>query len=52
MKLMSGVRRLPLADFEPVNFGALWRGKSTPVIDAFLEVVKGRAKELTTEPSP
>jgi len=52
LKLMPQVRRLPLSDFEPVNFGAMWRGKSTPVIDAFLEVVKGRAKELTSEPSP
>jgi DNA-binding transcriptional LysR family regulator len=49
MKLASRLRRLPLPDFEPVSFGAMWRGKSTPVIDAFLEVVKDRAKELTSE---
>jgi DNA-binding transcriptional LysR family regulator len=49
MKLLPEVRRLPLPDFEPVSFGAMWRGKSTPVIDAFLEVCKGRAAELTAD---
>lgn len=46
-KLSPLVRRLPLPDFEPVTFGALWRGKTPPVVEAFLEVVKGRAGELT-----
>jgi DNA-binding transcriptional LysR family regulator len=46
MQLKPGVRRLPLPDFEPVTFGALWRGKVTPLLEAFLDVVKGRAKEL------
>jgi hypothetical protein len=46
MKLLPEVRRLPLPDFEPVSFGAIWRGKSTPVIDAFLEVCRARAQEL------
>lgn len=45
-KLSPHVRKLALPDFEPVTFGALWFGKSTPVIDAFLQVVKGRAKEI------
>jgi DNA-binding transcriptional LysR family regulator len=49
MKLVPQVRRLSLPEFEPVSFGAMWRGKTTPVIDAFLDVVKGRAKELTGE---
>jgi hypothetical protein len=47
MKLLPQVRRLPLPGFEPVSFGAMWRGKSTPVLDAFLEVIQDRAKELT-----
>jgi DNA-binding transcriptional LysR family regulator len=47
MKLLPEVRRLPLPDFEPVNFGAVWRGKTTPLMDAYLEVVQDRAKELT-----
>jgi len=48
-KLMPNLRRLSLPDFEPVSFGALWRGTPTPVIEAFLEVVKARARELTGE---
>ncbi|MBI5384880.1 MAG: LysR family transcriptional regulator [Verrucomicrobia bacterium] len=44
--LGPGLRSLPLPDFEPVTFGALWRGKATPVIDALLEAVQGRAKEM------
>ena len=46
-KLSPQVRRLLLPDFEPVTFGALWLGKTTPVMEAFLEVVQGRADELT-----
>ncbi len=44
--LSSQVRSLPLPDFEPVTFGALWRGKAGPVIEAFLEAIKQRAREL------
>ncbi len=44
--LSPQVRSLPLPDFEPVTFGALWRGKPSPVIEAFLEAVKLRAKEM------
>jgi DNA-binding transcriptional LysR family regulator len=46
MKIRPDLRRLPLPDFEPVTFGALWVGKITPLIQAFIEVVKGRAREL------
>jgi DNA-binding transcriptional LysR family regulator len=52
MKLRPEVRRLPLPGFEPVTFGALWRGKATPVMEAFIEVVKGRAKELAADACP
>jgi len=47
MKLPPQLRSLPLTDFEPVSFGAMWRGKPLPVVEAFLEGVKGRARELT-----
>jgi DNA-binding transcriptional LysR family regulator len=47
-KLVPQVRRLPLPDFRPVTFGALWRGKTTPVVEAFLDVIKTRAKEVTS----
>ena len=46
-KLSAQVRSLPLPDFEPVTFGALFRGKPTPVIEAFLEAIQARARELT-----
>ncbi len=47
MKLAPEVRSLPLSGFQPVTFGALWRGKLTPLIEAFLETIKGRAREMS-----
>ena len=44
--LSPQVRSLSLPDFKPVIFGALWRGKPTPLIQAFLETVQARAKEM------
>ena len=46
MKLSPQVRSLPLTDFQPVTFGAIWRGKLSPVAEAFLETIRGRAKSL------
>jgi DNA-binding transcriptional LysR family regulator len=43
------VRSLPLPDFAPVTFGALWRGRATPLIEAFLATVRGRAKQLMAD---
>ncbi len=40
------VRALPLEGFPPLIIGALWRGKTTPLLTAFLEEAKARAKEL------
>jgi len=37
---------LPASDFPPVRFGVLWRGKPTPVVDAFIESTRARAREL------
>ncbi len=42
-----GVRVLPLPGFAPVVIGAMWRGQTTPLMQAFLEEVKLRAKELS-----
>jgi len=44
--LSPNVRALPLKDFPPAIIGALWRGKTTPLQTAFLEVAKTRAREL------
>ena len=44
----SGVRALPLPkpDFAPVTVGALWRGKSSVLLQAFLDELQLRAKRL------
>jgi DNA-binding transcriptional LysR family regulator len=40
------VRALPLPDFAPVVMGALWRGKTSPLLQALLEEMGLRAKRL------
>jgi len=46
-KAMSArVRAVPLPGFPPVVIGALWRGKSTPLLQAFFDEMKQRAKQL------
>jgi len=40
------VRALSLPDFTPVVMGALWRGQTSPLLHAFLEELKLRAKQL------
>ena len=40
------VRALPLNDFTPLVIGAMWRGKATPLLQAFLEEAKLRAREM------
>jgi len=40
------VRTLPLPGFKPAVIGAIWRGKSTPLVEAFLNEAKLRAKEI------
>jgi DNA-binding transcriptional LysR family regulator len=44
--LSPEVRALPLPDFPPVLIGALWRRKKTPLLEAFLQEAKARAREL------
>jgi len=46
-ELSPRVRLLPLPGFPPVTIGALWVGKPTPVIQAFLKELQDRAKLLT-----
>ena len=40
------VRVLPLNGFPPVAIGALWRGRRTPLLGAFLEELQSRARQL------
>jgi DNA-binding transcriptional LysR family regulator len=42
----ENVRALPLPGFPPLVIGALWRGKTTPVMEAFLAEARRRAREL------
>ena len=41
------VRALPLDGFPPVVIGALWRGRKTPLLEAFLEEMQLRARQLS-----
>ncbi len=41
------VRVLPLEGFPPVVIGALWRGRKTPLLEAFLEEMQLRARWLS-----
>ena len=41
------VRVVPLSDFPPAVIGAMWRGKSTPLLRAFLGEAQARAKLLS-----
>jgi DNA-binding transcriptional LysR family regulator len=44
--LPKKVRALPLEDFPPAPIGALWRGKKTPLLDAFLHLAGLQARAL------
>jgi DNA-binding transcriptional LysR family regulator len=46
-KLLSNIRILPLNNFPPVTLGALWQGKLSPIMKAFLEAVRQRAQRVT-----
>jgi DNA-binding transcriptional LysR family regulator len=43
------IRVLPLPEFSPVVFGALWCGKKTPIIEAFIQEIKNRIKTFTRQ---
>jgi DNA-binding transcriptional LysR family regulator len=45
-KLAPNLRPLPLLGFAPVILGALWRGKTSPLIQVFLDAFLLRAKQL------
>jgi DNA-binding transcriptional LysR family regulator len=40
------VRRVPLRDFAPVVLGVLWRGKTSALLQAFLDAIQLRAKRF------
>ena len=45
-QLLKNVRALPLAGFPTALIGALWRGKNTPLLDAFLDMARQRARTM------
>lgn len=47
-KIHKDVRAVPLPEFHPVNFGALWKGHPTPLIQAFLD--EAHARSLAVSP--
>ena len=51
-KYLPGVRVLPLPDFPMPAFGAIWAGKPSPVVTAFLELLKQAARELMRGENP
>ena len=42
----ANVRALPLPGFPPVIIGAMWRGRTTPLLQAFLSEMQTRARAL------
>ncbi|HAV63781.1 MAG TPA: LysR family transcriptional regulator [Verrucomicrobiales bacterium] len=47
MKPAREIRVLPLPDFSPVVFGALWKGRPSPIIQAFLDEAQARSVEVS-----
>jgi DNA-binding transcriptional LysR family regulator len=47
-ELPSGIRAIPLSktEFAPVSMGVLWRGKTSALLQAFLDELRLRAKRL------
>ena len=46
-RLSPKVRPVPLPDFAPVILGALWRGKPSALLQAFLDETRLRAKHFS-----
>jgi len=47
-KLSPNVRAVPLPDFAPVVLGVMWRGKTSALLQAFLDEMQLRAKRLSS----
>jgi DNA-binding transcriptional LysR family regulator len=46
MSIVPGARIVPLPDFPKVAVGALWRGRMTPLVQTFVDLLLLRAKSL------
>jgi DNA-binding transcriptional LysR family regulator len=47
VQLGAGLRHLPLAGFEPLTIGAVWRNGSSPLVPVFVEILEKYAKSLS-----
>jgi len=47
-KAAANVRAIPLPDFAPVVLGVLWRGKTSALLQAFLDELQLRAKRFAS----
>ncbi|MEI6342685.1 MAG: LysR family transcriptional regulator [Verrucomicrobiota bacterium] len=45
-RLHRALRALPVAELKPLQVGALWRGKPTPLVEALLASLRSRAQAL------
>lgn len=41
------IRVIPLPEFPPVHFGALWKGRPSPIMQAFLDEAHARSVEVS-----
>jgi len=48
----KGLRTIALEGFRPVTFGVLFHQKPTPIVEAFVEIVKEAAARLGGSPKP
>ena len=48
-KISADVRALPLAGFPSVTVGAIWRGKPTPLTQAFVEEIQRHARNVSLQ---
>lgn len=46
IKLLPGVRLLPLPDFPKVAVATLWRGRASPLVQTFVDLLSTRAESL------
>jgi hypothetical protein len=46
-KLSPNVRAVPLPEFAPVVLGVLWHGKTSALLQAFLDELQLRAKRFS-----
>lgn len=44
--LAAELRALPLRQFPPVTVGAMWRGRASPLVQAFVDELRVRARQL------